>query len=252
VQIKFLTKKGYGSDAKRGILPPMPRRLRQATGGLVYHVLNRAVGRARIFSKQGDYAAFEAVLEEAWARLPTRMLCYCVMPNHFHLVLWPCEDGELSEFMRWLTVTHTQRWHAHRHSAGTGPLYQGRFKSFPVQQDGHLLNVCRYVEGNALRAGLAQRAEDWRWSSLWRRGGQEATPWLLAMSDWPVRAPRDWAAAVNRAPSDRELEALRRSLSRGAPYGDAAWQAQTAERLGLESALRPRGRPVKDKGAAGG
>jgi len=94
----------------------MPRRLRQATGGLVYHVLNRAVGRARLFRKAADYAAFEAVLEQAWWRLPTRMLCFCVMPNHFHLMLWPREDGELSEFMRWLTLTHTQRWHAHRHT----------------------------------------------------------------------------------------------------------------------------------------
>lgn len=230
----------------------MPRRLRQATGGLVYHVLNRAVGRARLFQKQADYAAFEQVLEQAWARLPTRLLSFCVMPNHWHLVLWPRDDGELSEFLRWLTVTHTQRWHAHRHTAGTGPLYQGRFKSFPIQEDAHLLTVCRYVERNALRAGLVERAEDWRWSSLWRRRQDEPTPWLLELADWPVRTPRDWVAAVNRAQRGPKIEALRRAIARGAPYGERGWQEQTAQRLGLESALRPRGRPQRRSGSEEG
>src|SRR5438093_1473819 len=141
----------------------MPRRLRQATGGLVYHVLNRAVGKAKLFRKPADYQAFETVVAQVHGRLPCRLLCYCLMPNHWHLVLWPTEDGELSEFMRLLTVTHTQRWHAHYHSAGTGPLYQGRFKSFPIEEDEHLLTVCRYVERNGLRAKLAARAEAWPW-----------------------------------------------------------------------------------------
>jgi hypothetical protein len=87
-----------------------------------------------------------------------RLLAYCLMPNHFHLLVWPRADGDLSQFLRWLTVTHTQRWHAHHRTAGTGHLYQGRFKSFPVQSDEHFLTVCRYVERNALRANLVGRA----------------------------------------------------------------------------------------------
>ncbi len=123
----------------------MPRRPRLAMGGLVYHVLNRAVGRGTLFEKHADYEAFEHVLKQAWDRHGTRIVSYCLMPTHWHLVLWPRKDDELSEFMRWLTVTHTQRRHAHYHSAGTGPVYQGRFKSFPIQQDAHFLTVCRYV-----------------------------------------------------------------------------------------------------------
>jgi REP element-mobilizing transposase RayT len=119
------------------------------------------VGRTTLFHKPGDYAAFEAVLRQAKDWQPMRLLAYCLMPNHWHLLLWPHGDGELSEFLRWLTLTHTQRWHAHHHSAGSGPIYQGRFKSFPVQEDEHLLRVCRYVERNGLRAGLAERAEGW-------------------------------------------------------------------------------------------
>jgi len=112
----------------------MPRRLRVSSGGFAYHVLNRAVARERIFRTARDYEAFERVLREAKERLPMRLLAWCVMPNHWHLVLWPRGDGDLSEFMRWLSVTHTQRWHAAHHTSGTGPLYQGRFKSFPIQR----------------------------------------------------------------------------------------------------------------------
>ena len=140
----------------------MPRRLRFAGGGYAYHVLNRAVARDRIFAKSRDYEAFEEVLVEAKERISMRVLAWCVMPTHWHLALWPHEDGDLSEFMRWMTVTHTQRWHAAHRTAGTGPLYQGRFKSFPIEEDDHLWTVLRYVERNALRANLVQRAEEWR------------------------------------------------------------------------------------------
>ena len=222
----------------------MGRPHRTAPGGLVYHVLNRANARRRIFEKDADYAAFERVLVEVQERLPMRLLSWCLMPNHWHLVLWPREDGELSEYMRLLTLTHTQRWHAHRKSGGTGHLYQGRFKSFPVQSDRYLLVVCRYVERNALRANLVRRAESWRWGSLWHH--HRASPLGHSLlSDWPIDRPRDWAAYVNRPETPAELEALRRSVQRGAPYGGKNWIEKTARKLGLETALRSRGRPRK-------
>jgi putative transposase len=164
------------------------------------------------------------------------------MPNHWHLVVWPRQDGELSCYLHWVTMTHTQRWHAHRHTTGTGPLYQGRFRSFPVQEDEHLLTVCRYVERNPLRAGLVKRAEDWRWSSLWYRVQGHLPAWLHA---WPVPIPDGWLEHVNAPGSEAELEALRRSVARGSPFGAPAWQRRTAEQLGLESTLRSRGRPRK-------
>ena len=210
---------------------------------MFFHVLNRAVGRGRIFRKDADYAAFERVIEQVHARLPTRLLAYCLMPNHWHLVLWPRADGELSEFMRLLTVTHTQRWHAHRGTAGTGPLYQGRFKSFPIERDEHLVAVCRYVERNALRAKLADRAEAWRWGSLGRRSGEAVTPWLMPWSDCPVDRPARWTEYVNRPQSAAEEAAIVESIRRGRPYGDADWQQAVSTKLGIESALRPRGRP---------
>lgn len=218
----------------------MPRHPRVAQPGFAYHVLNRAIGRARLFRSQKDYAAFERVLFEARQHLGTPLLAWCVLPNHWHLVLWPRQAGELSEFMRWLTVTHTQRWHAAHRTSGTGPLYQGRFKSFPIEEDDHLLTVLRYVERNALRANLVSRAEDWRWSSLPRRLHVELGDGPDA---GPVAVPRNWASLVNRAETEAELARLRRSVVRGAPFGDVEWQRRTSEELGLQSTLRPRGRP---------
>ena len=137
----------------------------------MYHVLNRANARLPIFDKPEDYEAFERVLVEGVQRYDMRLLAFCLMPNHWHMLVWPREDGDLSRFMGWITLTHTQRWHAHRGSAGTGHVYQGRFKSFPVREDDHFYTVGRYVERNAHRAGLATRAEAWRWNGAWRSGG---------------------------------------------------------------------------------
>ena len=224
----------------------MGRPLRAADGGFVYHVLNRANGRHPLFESDADFEAFESVLSEACDRVRMRVLAYCVMPNHWHLVLWPRADGDLSRFVGWLTLTHTQRWHAQRHSAGTGHVYQGRFKSFPVQDDDHLLTVIRYVERNPLRAGLVRRAQDWRWGSFWRREfGTDDDRAILAARK--VVPPKRWVQVVNAAQTAAEEEALRAAIVRGRPFGADRWVGRAARRLGLEGTLRPRGRPRKAK-----
>ncbi len=168
----------------------MPRRPCLAVGELAYHVLNRRVGRLPLFEQPGDYAAFETILAQAAGRTRIRRAAYCLMPNHWHVLLWPRHDGELSEVVRWITVTHTQRWHAHRKTVGTGPVYQGRFTSFPVLTNARFLTVARYIERNSIRAMLVGRAEDWRWGSVRQRtqGDPELSAWL---SDWPIERPRD-------------------------------------------------------------
>jgi putative transposase len=222
----------------------MPRRPRIAPGGLVYHCFNRAVARLALFEKDEDYAAFERVLEEAARQHPTRILAYCVMPNHWHMVLWPRREGELTDFVRWLTHTHTMRWHARFRTSGSGHLYQGRFKAFPVQTDDHFYSVVRYVERNALRAGLVSRAEEWRWSSLWRRRSRDDQAKSL-LHAWPLPVPGRWIARVNRPETESELKSLRTSVKRGTPFGTSQWQSRTAKKLGLEWTLRARGRPRK-------
>ena len=225
----------------------MPRRARGATGGIVYHVLNRAVPGVTLFAQHGDFSAFERLLRQAQERQPIRLLAYCLMPTHWHMVLWPESDGDLASFMWWLTLTHVQRWHAFHRTAGMGPLYRGRYKSFPVQTDGHFLTVCRYVERNPLRAGLVRRAEEWLWSSL-SRGRDVKRPDRPALSDWPVERPSSWVRRVNDPQTEKELEALRLSVTRGRPFGDPSWVGTIAHRLGLEGSLRRPGRPSKRNG----
>jgi putative transposase len=214
---------------------------------MVFHVINRANARARIFGKDGDYAAFERVMKETVAKKAMRILGYLIMPNHWHLVLWPEQDGDLAKFMQRLTVAHVRGWHLHRKTVGCGHLYQGTYKSFPVETDVHLLTVLCYVERNALRAGLVERAEDWRWSSLWRWRHPEVTEDVPCLTKWPVERPRQWLMQVNRPQPKAELEAVQTSVQRGRPFGSTIWQAMTAEKLRLESTFQPRGRPRKHK-----
>ena len=205
-------------------------------------MFSTGVLRMQVFEKAGDYEAFERVLKETLEEAQMRVCAYCLMPSHWHILLWPERDGDLARFMQRLTITHVQRWQENRHYVGLGHVYQGRYKSFPVEEDEHFLAVARYVERNALRANLVVRAEEWRWSSLWRRcrGTAEDKAVLAA---WPLEVPEDWLERVNRADNESELEALRRSVQRGRPYGATEWQKRIAKRLGLESAYRSPGRP---------
>ncbi len=226
----------------------MPRTNRQQPGGVVFHVLNRGNERRTIFDDDADYAAFLRVMVAAMVQQPISLLSYCLMPNHWHLVLRPECDGDLGRFMHLLTVTHVRRWREHRHLVGQGHLYQGTYKSFPVQDDVHFLTVCRYVERNPLRAGMVKRAEDWRWSSLGQREiGATVGPKAeqVALSDWPVDRPRRWVERVNEPQTIKELEALRACVNRGRPFGHEAWTQATAARLDLTHTFRSRGRPRK-------
>jgi putative transposase len=177
------------------------------------------VARLSLLQKDEDYRAFERVLIEALHKHPIRLLAYCLMPNHWHLVLWPEHADDMTAFLLWVTHTHTQRWHAHYHTAGTGHLYQGRYRAFPVQEDNHLYTLLRYVERNALRANLVPRAEDWPWSSLAHRRAGAADPLGALLHAWPLPEPAAWLKCVNRAETGAELEALRRCVLRGQPFG---------------------------------
>lgn len=208
---------------------------------MCFHVLNRAVARLTLFEKQQDYEAFERVLAEAIDRVPLPIYAYAVMPNHWHFVVRPGTRSQVSDFFRWLTHTHTMRWHAHYHTEGTGHLYQGRFKTFPIEDDDHLLAVLRYGERNPLRAGLCPRAEDWKYGSLWRRQNDAGD----ILSDWPLGRPHAWKSIVNRPQKQPELDAIRRCVKKGSPYASRAFITLSAVRLELQHTLRSRGRPRK-------
>jgi putative transposase len=219
----------------------MPRTARASQGGYCYHVLNRGNGRRTVFHNNGDFAAFLKLLRDAGERVPVRLIGYCLMPNHFHLVLWPRKDGELSDYMMWLLTAHVRRYHQHYSS---GHVWQGRFKAFPIQEDDHLLTVLRYVERNPVRAALVELAQQWLWSSAAPLPDDDDRPRPI-LDPGPVPRPAGWLEHVNEPQTDAEVERLRECLRRGRPFGTSSWMIRTARRLGLESSLRPRGRPRK-------
>ena len=218
----------------------MPRKARASVGDMCYHVINRGNNRAEVFHKDQDYLRFTEMMGEAVERQPMRILSWCLMPNHFHMVLWPYGDGDLSAWMQWLMTAHVRRYH--RHYDSSGHVWQGRYKAFAIQGDHHYLTVLRYVESNALRANLTNRAEYWRWSSLHALKQLDSFPFLVP---GPIQRPRNWRELLNKEQSEKELEQIQLSLNRQRPLGSQQWVEQTVKKLGLECTIKPIGRPRK-------
>jgi putative transposase len=195
----------------RHLAPIMPRRRRVYPDGLAFHVINRGNRRGRIFLESADYETFLDAMAAAAARTGMRVLAFCLMPNHWHLVLWPRTCRELSAFMQRLMNRHI-RVHQKRHgTSGTGHIYQGRFKSVAIEDERQLLRVCRYVAANPLRAGLVDKAEEWPWSDLSRRTTEDG---ISLLSDWPIPRPADWLEMVNRPQSEKTVEPIRSAIVR--------------------------------------
>jgi putative transposase len=203
---------------------------------MVFHVLNRAAKRTRLFQDPQDYEAFEGILQKAVARANIALFAYCIMPNHWHLLLTPRAEGGLSRCMHWLTTTHARRWQDSHGTPGLGAVYQGRFKALPIRADDHFLCVCRYIERNPLRASLVSRAEDWCWSSA--HGDRRA--WL---ADWPIPRPLTWISLLNTPQSEGEVGHLRQAIQLGKPLGDEGWATEARNALGLSP--RSHGRPQR-------
>ena len=220
----------------------MARSARVDIGDHVYHVINRAVGRLTIFKTVDDYRLFLTLLKEAKEMTDMRILSYVVMPNHWHVQLYPKDDGDMGLFMHWLTNTHTRRVHALTKSTGTGPLYQGRYKSFLIENDIHLLTVLKYIERNPVRAKLVKKAEGWQWGSAYIRiHGTPKQKQLLAES--PVNLPRNFRLWINTPDSQADMDALRVSVNRGTPFGRETWIERMVGTYKLLSTVRKPGRP---------
>lgn len=198
-------------------------------GGGVAHVLSRANARATLFRTDDEYGDFVGLLDEARRAHGVALLAFCVMPNHFHLVTQVDDGTRLSAMMQWWLTTHVRRHHKRLGTRGQGHLWQGRFKSLPVQEDAHLLTVLRYVLRNPVRAHLVDDAWKWPWSSLW---------FNRMVAPWPVPNPgdlRQWLGGPGSPDHDADV---RYAIQRSAPYGDEGWRAATARALGLEPTLR--------------
>jgi putative transposase len=218
----------------------MARVKRCLAEGLAYHVINRGNGKQIIFHRDQDFYAFIRLMREAKKHYPLNIYAYCLMPNHFHLVLMPDQPDNLSKWMHWLMTIHARRYHYFYKTSGH--LWQSRFKSFIIQNDEHLITVLRYVEGNPFRGKLVLSSKDWLWSSHRERIGKESGNILDTL---PIRLPSNWTDYVDEHLECVELENLRQSVNRQAPFGDIGWQKKISQQLGSEQTLKPRGRPKK-------
>ncbi len=219
----------------------MPRTARAIVAEYCYHVLNRGNKKARIFHEPADFAQFQALIVRAQDRLELPILAACLMPNHVHLVVQPRSATDIARWMHWVFTTHV-RWHHAKYST-TGRLWQGRFKAFAIQSDHHLLTVMRYVERNALRANLVERAEDWRWGSLaWRK-----SPSGIALGESPTPLPSYWRHLVNEPQTAAEIAEIRTCANRQRPFGAEDWVEAQAKALGVDQSLAPIGRPRKSR-----
>jgi putative transposase len=222
----------------------MPRLARVDIGDEIYHVLNRANGRSRIFESDQDYRLFEEILTGVVEKTSIRILAYCIMPNHWHLVLHPHRDKDLGTFMHLLTNAHTRKVRTRTKTIGYGHLYQGRYKSFLVQEDIHLLTLIKYVERNPLRATLVRSADQWKWGSAWRRlHGSPAQKALITPSPTPL--PQKYLSWLNTPDTDDELTTLRTSVNKGVPFGSDTWTARMIDEYDLGTTTRGPGRPKK-------
>lgn len=215
----------------------MPRVARGLADGQIYHIINRGNGRQQVFHTDGDYRAFAELMAEASDRYPVKVLAWCIMPNHFHLLVSPEKADDLSRWMQWFMTSHVRRYHRFYNSSGH--IWQGRFKSFIVQEDAHLLTVMRYIEGNPVRAQIVSSAKDWNWSSHRSRMGIAES--YIAKA--PIELPSDWSAYVDQPLTEGELDRLQTSIQRQTPFGSPPWQTRICGELGLESTLKPKGRP---------
>lgn len=220
----------------------MPRIARVDVGGEIYHVINRANGRLQIFNKDEDYQLFEQLLLETKEITNMRILAYVLMPNHWHLVLYPRNDGDLQTFMHKLSNTHTRKVHARTNTNGSGHLYQGRYKSFLVDSDNYLLAVIKYVERNAVRAKLTRRCESWPWGSAWRRVNGTVKQKKL-LDELPTDLPNDYIKWMNTPDREEDLRTIRTSVNKNVPYGREKWIESMVFKHHLESTLRSPGRP---------
>jgi putative transposase len=220
----------------------MPRGPRAIHPGVCYHVINRGNNRRRLFHRPAEYAAFVGLIREANDLVPLDLFAACVMPNHFHVVVRPTEHDAVGRWMHWLLTSHAQRYN--RAHGLEGRVWQGRYKAFPIEDDGHLLTVLRYVERNAVRANLVSSARHWPWcSAAWRTGPASRRAIIVEPT---VALPADWVHLVDLPQTAAEVEALRACVNKQAPYGSEAWIDASRDCEGFRRARLP-GRPPRPK-----
>jgi putative transposase len=219
----------------------MARLPRIVIPGYPHHVTQRGNHRERTFFEDDDYELYKSLLSEAARKAATEVWCYCLMPNHVHMIVVPSDEDGLRKTFGDAHRRYTGYINARMRT--TGHLWQGRFGSVVMDEE-HLAHAVRYVSMNPVRAALVERAEDWRWSSV--------ASHLVGKDDNLVKVSPvlerygDFAAFLAQEDAPEAFRTLRQSETTGRPLGSEAWMNKVSAMLGRD--LKPRKRGPKRKG----
>jgi putative transposase len=217
----------------------MPRQARVVVPGVPHHVLQRGNRRQQTFFRDADYQAYLRFAADAFAEARVEIWAYCLMPNHVHLIATPGATEALAHAVGVTHARYTRR--INRREGWSGYLWQGRFTSFPMDEN-YLRRCARYVGLNPVRAGLAGRAVDWRWSSVGAHVEGRPDP-LLTPGPLAERLGPDMARFFDIDSSEEERLALRLAASTGRPLGAPDWVKTLEVATGRDLKMRPVGRP---------
>ena len=218
----------------------MPRRGRCVLPGIACHITQRGVDRCQTFKTEEDRLTYLRLLRDNLEGAEVKLLAWCLMTNHIHLVAVPGREDSLSVLCRRVHGRYAQYFNAR--TGRTGHLWQNRFFGC-VLSPSHLWAALVYVERNPVRAGIVERAEDYRWSSAAAHVSGEDGAGILDMEWWKRQAPADWAAVVNKE-DEEAIVMLRDCTHAGRPFGEEAFVQEMAERFGRQWVRgRPRNSP---------
>lgn len=218
----------------------MPRIARGLADNQIYHIINRGNRRESVYHDKYDYERFLKLLFDSKEKYNIKIYAYCLMPNHFHLVIYTKYSESLSKAMHWISSSYV-RYYNKRYKI-SGHLWQGRYKSFIVQKESYLLTLLKYVEVNPKRAKIVKRCEDYKYSSAYNRINNIEDE-LINIP--PIDLPVNWDKYINDEESKIDIDYIRNSIERQSPLGEELWQVNIAKKYGLESTLNSRGRPRK-------
>ena len=188
----------------------MSRFSRNLPAGSIVHVVNRGNDKRPLFARAREFEEFLRLVAWAKSLCPVRIVAYCIMSNHWHFVFWVEVEWDVSAFLHRLTTTHAKRWRRKTGTIGQGHVYQDRFKASEIFSERYYFNCLRYVEQNALNAGLVRSAREWRWSSLAERLGNGRG----ILGPDPAGLPIEWAELVDRPLPECDVDEIRSSLRR--------------------------------------
>lgn len=225
----------------------MPRHARLSIPGIPLHIRQRGIDRAACFFRDADYDRYTSLLSELVDKSACQLHAYVLMPNHVHLLLTGHESGAASIFMKALGQRYSQYFNRTR--GRSGPMWEGRFRSSPVESERYLITLYRYVEMNPVRAGLVRLPHEYRWSSFHHNALGVPMDFLTAhpafvhlgiSAEERVRAYLEYTATVT---TDLELAIIRESIDANAALGSKGFVGGIERALGRPAGVGRRGRP---------